>query len=155
MGKEPVMKDSAGNYKILRDCTLDTLIEDGNCFEAVKFYRKASFQTISKHFKLSVLFKEYPEMVEKAIPYLTDETLPKGAYLKKIERKPEPGEIWKLDGNLWFVAENEIMKSTAVKSTGWLCYCVADSDKTFMNFQANGWEYIGKLKDMLKKTEAE
>jgi hypothetical protein len=150
-GWEPIEpKHSADDYEILRDCTLESLVDDGKCFDAVKFYRKhKALYGATPEDKKRVLFQLFKESDrEKAISYLTDTSLPKGAYLKKKERKPDVGDVWeKIDHGCERYIIIAFEKANPFPYT---CFNLNYFSIEKFHFNSrNQWKYIGKLKDMI------
>jgi hypothetical protein len=134
-------KHSADDYEILRDCTLDTLIEDGKCFEALKLYKIMPFSSVvSAEEKLKYLFEhkhDYNVSFSEIIKYLIE-----NKYIKKKERKPEVGDVFESQLGMVLVLKK--------RDYGFSCYCFRNNCvKDYVLDSKDFWKRIGKLKDMI------
>ena len=136
--KEPAMK--AEDYEILRDCTLDTLIDDGKCFDAVKFYKKRIFDNmLNADGKLDYLFSyQHKYEIQPILEYLIE-----NKYIEKKERKPEVGDVWRInDKNNYLIIEDQTGDYKTLN--------IKHNKITHMYIQDDCWTYLCKLKDMIK-----
>ncbi len=128
---------TADHYEILRDCTLESLVEDGNIEEAQLYVAMgfhgtlpASRPFLSSKGKVKELFKEFPELLEIVIPYLI-----KYEYIKLKTRVPNVGDVWK-----HYKTYYQLIKKIDKKK--WELHNLERQRKQVTDFSSKNWKFV-------------